>query len=261
MDYGIVIPSREKLVNIKTTLDSIRNQSVAPKQVIVVDDGSENGLEELLNEYNYTYIKFNIEHKESWVSKPELTLVFNMGIRALDMNNLEYFMILGSDTILEKDYVSKVVSKVKDDIVIASGIIANEKSNIPRGSGRIFRVSFWNEYIKEFPYCYAWESFPLFKAKVLGFNVYIHKDAIMHVKRTTRTYKPLYGRAMKEIGYIMPYVIGRSMLYALHTGDLRSAFQTINEYMKWNSKVIDEDIARYVRKYQYERIKQILRLR
>ncbi len=117
-----------------------------------------------------------IRHEESWLAKPELSLVFNSGINKLDMNRIEYFMILGSDTILEDDYVKKVISNMNDDIVIASGVIAGEDNNMPRGSGRIFKVSFWKKHIIKFPYAYSWESYPLYKTLALGYRLYVCKE-------------------------------------------------------------------------------------
>ena len=261
MGYGVVIPCRERLDNIKHTLDSLYKQTIAPKQVIIVDDGSEHGLEKLVRDYGYDYIRFGMKHEESWVGKPELSLVFNAGVKALDMSNLDHFMILGSDTILEEDYARKVIASMNDKIVIASGIIVGEESNIPRGSGRVFKVSFWNEHIKEFPYLYIWESYPLFKAEALGFKIHVCKDAKMYVNRKTTNYKPLYGRAMKELGYSPLYVFGRSMVYAIKSKDLASAIRVMIEYLRWNDKVIDEDISRYIKRYQQKRILQFLRMK
>ncbi len=59
MSYDIVIPARERLDNIRATLDSIYKQSITPKQVIIIDDGSDDGLDKLAKEYGYDYAKFH----------------------------------------------------------------------------------------------------------------------------------------------------------------------------------------------------------
>ena len=59
--------------------------------------------------------------------------------------NNSHFMILGADHILPENYVEEIISNMKnDDVHMASGIIENEVTKSPRGSGRVLQKKQWS---------------------------------------------------------------------------------------------------------------------
>ena len=253
MDYGIIIPAREKITILKPVLKAAVTQSRQPRQIVLVDDGCDGDVEGLCRLLGIEYYEFPVKHQESWAGRPELALVFNYGLEKLDPN-LEWFMILGSDTVLSKEYAEKVIrGMISRNLVIASGRVIGEESNIPRGSGRIFAMWFWRNYIKRFPLIYAWESYPLYKALAEGYNIGVVEDALMRVSRPTKNYKPFYGYAMRELGYHPIYAIGRAVMAMRE--DLKTCLQMLRTYLIGSGyRLEDENLKKFVKSYQSRKI-------
>ena len=258
MSYGIIIPAREKVAILGQVLEAAAAQTLQPRQIILVDDGCDGDVESLCRFLGVEYYRFPMRHRESWVSRPELALVHNFGLGRLD-KKLDWFMILASDTVLERRYAEKVIQKmVEKNLVIASGRIVGEDSNTPRGSGRIYAAWFWKRYIRKFPLIYAWESYPLYKAMSMGYRVGVVENALMRVLRPTRNYKPFYGYAMRELGYHPIYVLGRIIL-AMKKNP-KTALQMLQTYITGSKyKLEDDDLKRFIKNYQSKRILEHLK--
>ena len=252
MSYGVLIPARENITILRRVLKAVTVQTLRPEQIVLVNDGCEGDVEGLCRSLDIEYHRFPVRHRESWISRPELALVHNFGLRKLD-RELEWFMILASDTVLERRYVEKVIREMtKKDLVIASGRIVGEYSNTPRGSGRIYATWFWRKYIGEFPLIYAWESYPLYKAMVMGYGMEIVDDALMYVLRPTRNYKPLYGYAMRELGYHPVYALGRVAVAMIR--DSLTALKMLQTYMRGSRCDLEDEYLKEVVKHRQAKV-------
>ena len=252
MSYGIIIPAREELTILRQVLEAAAAQTLQPRQIILVDDGCDGDVESLCRFLGVEYYRFPMRHRESWVSRPELALVHNFGLGRLD-KKLGWFMILASDTVLERRYAEKVIQKmVEKNLVIASGRIVGEDSNTPRGSGRIYAAWFWKRYIRKFPLIYAWESYPLYKAMVMGYGMEIVDDALMYVLRPTRNYKPLYGYAMRELGYHPVYALGRVAVAMIR--DSLTALKMLQTYMRGSRCDLEDEYLKEVVKHRQAKV-------
>lgn len=258
MNYGIIIPAREEITILKPVLKAAVTQSRQPRQIILVDDGCDSDVESLCRLLGIEYYEFPVKHQESWAGRPELALVFNYGLEKLDPD-LEWFMILGSDTVLSKEYAEKVIrGMISRNLVIASGRVIGEESNIPRGSGRIFAMWFWRNYIKRFPLIYAWESYPLYKALAEGYNIGVVEEGLMRILRPTRYYKPLYGYAMRELGYHPIYVLGKVIIAA--SEDLKTALGMLQSYIIGSGyRLEDKALKAFFKRYQLRRTMEYLK--
>ena len=257
LNYGVIIPAREEIAILRQVLESVAAQTCRPEQIILVDDGCDGDVEGLCRLLGVEYHRFPIRHRESWAGKPELALVFNYGLQRL-YRGLDWFMILGSDTVLEKRYVEKVIrGMVERGLVIGSGNVVGEKSDAPRGSGRIFAAWFWRQHIGKFPTIYAWESYPLYKAMAMGYRIGVVEDASMRVLRPTRNYKPFYGYAMRELGYHPVYALGRIAMAMRR--DPATALKMLQTYLRGSGyRLEDKALKRFVKGYQSRRILEYL---
>jgi biofilm PGA synthesis N-glycosyltransferase PgaC len=119
-DYGrfepqisIVIPSYNEEKNIALLLDSIRNADYPKKkiEVIVADDGSTDKTVELCNKY--TKLKLNISTGKHRGKSPTLT-------RGCKLAAHDIILTLDADTIIEKDFLRKIVAPLSDKNVGAT---------------------------------------------------------------------------------------------------------------------------------------------
>ena len=266
--YCVIMTVRERsLDDFRDVLKSLSLQSIRPSFVVIVDDGSSFDVGSVaaavLNVVEYVVEKFPEEHAESWVGRPELARVHNYALKLVYENekskDFEYLMVLAADTCLEREYVEKVAkAMVRNRAVIASGYIVEEGiSKVPRGSGRIFNFKWFRDNVSYFPEAYSWESYPLYLAWSRGERMLVVNEAKMSVRRATRRYKPLYGKAMKELGFSPLFVLGRAVTWALH-GHLKDAVGLVTSYLQHPLRDI-YGLSKYVREHEIEKMRELIR--
>ncbi len=252
---GVVIAARDEEKHIVRTLEALFSQTIRPVIIVVVDDGSIDNTGRVAARLGCRVIRINYRHP-SWVGKPQLALVFNVGIEALP-DDLDYMAIFGAETIPEKRYLEKVIRGMKRyELVIASGVIREEPdiSRFPRGAGRVYDFRWWRKHIERFPPIYGWESYPVYKALSQGKRVGIVRNAYMTIGRRTRRMKPDYGYGMKMLGSTPVFVLARFLLNLIHglrePQGIQNAFRMLAYYIRAPYKPYDPHVANTVKTAQ-----------
>lgn len=234
MKVGCVIPARNEEKTLKNTLKFLLENTIKPCQVIVVNDNSTDNTKGIAKMFGCDVVDFPIKH-DNWVSVPNLARVKNMGFELLDSSN-DYTMILGSDHILPVDYIELVIKRMESnpDLVIASGKIQGEWTVTPRGSGRLIKNWFWSKLGARYPIKWGYESYPLYKALQLGYEIEVFPEISSITQRKTNfLYNPdldfHYGKAMKALGYSLPYTLGRALVSTKRKG-IKSGFAMLRGY-------------------------------
>jgi hypothetical protein len=164
-------------------------------------------------------------------------------------------MVMCADGKLEKDYIEKLILHFAKNpkLVVASGKVNGEYSfsTFPRGAGRMYRMSFWNKYIHQCPNSFLWESYPVYKAMSLGFETRSFPDCSFDVLRPSRLYKPNYGFAMKELGYLRLYAYAHIFLAFLQNPKI--GLQMFKTYRS-NLEPFDPELSRWIKRYQLYRM-------
>lgn len=235
------------------SLESIFTQSHRPKKVLYVDDCSLDSSPDIAESYGCEVVRLTRQH-ESYVGRPELALITNQIISHIDFSEYDFMMIAGTDVILSRDYIERLLIHMSRDkeLVICSGVIMGEFSNVVRGAGRLFRVTFWTEHIKKFPLNYTNETYPVYKAYQLGFHVESFSDVLMTSLRPTKSYKQTYGYAMRELGYLPLYVLGKCLL--AFTKSPQRAVKMLVSYLCSPYTPEDMGIADWIKDYQLRKI-------
>ena len=249
-----VIKARNERENISETILSLKRQTLPPKQIIVVNDGSTDGTGEVAKKLGCVVIDLPY-HAESYVGKPELAKVLNVGLKVAAKENPDYILTVDADHLLPKNYVECLIKRMEENpkLVIASGRIKGEPYNVmhPRGSGRIIRTSFWRKVNNvQYPVCWGWESWLCLKAMQLGYEVRCFRDIETEVKRPTKRGKAGYGKAMYALGYDWKYALGRCALTFLESP--KAGLIMFWEFIRHNN-VKRLDIAEWVNQMQKKR--------
>jgi glycosyltransferase involved in cell wall biosynthesis len=216
MKYAVVIPARNEEEYIKKTLSALKQQTISPNQIIVVDDGSTDRTGAISSSYADVVIELP-DRRYSVVGKPELAKVVNEGLRRIK-EDTDYISHIGADHALPHDYFETIINRMKANpkIVIASGIIKGEPyfEFGPRGSGRVIDANFWREASNlQYPVEWGWESWLFYKAMQLGYEARCFRDVVTEIQRPTRLGKAvLWGKAMYALGYDWKYALGRCLL-------------------------------------------------
>lgn len=255
------IYGRDEEKNLPNTIKAMMRQTYPFHKIIYVDDASLDSSPEIAESLGVEVVRLTFRHP-SWVGTPMLSRVINEGIEAIyRVPDVDYFLIMGSDTILAKNYLEILVEKSEDDerLVLCSGMVLGEYTvpSAVRGTGRLYRFDWWDTYIKRFPYCYMWESYPVYKANSLGFRTRAFKEAEMYTVRPTAYYKPLYGHAMRELGYIPPYALARCLIPFLKRKPKTGA-RMLQTYLTSSCSVVDEEVSKWLKSYQASHILKII---
>jgi glycosyltransferase involved in cell wall biosynthesis len=260
-----IIPARNEEKFIGETLTALSNQDIDDNYIIVVNDGSEDKTKEVVNSFPNIEL-INIENRGFDAhGTPILARVINQGLeKLLTEISHDYIMILGSDHILPSNYIRKIVDHMDHNrnVAICSGEIKDEKSKVPRGSGRIVRSSFWKAIGLQYPLKFGFETYLLIKAQQLGYSIDVLNDLISVTNRPTRkSYKKetyiSYGKSLRALGYVHLYSLGRIGLISLKNP--KGAIYMLQGYTSSGIEFYEEDFRSFLRSIQYRRLKQYIK--
>jgi biofilm PGA synthesis N-glycosyltransferase PgaC len=227
LSYWVAVVARNAAPHLRSTLDSLLNQTLKPSRITIVNDGSTDETREILSDYQ--------RRQESCIKV--LTLP-NRGydIRRVPSNiNLawketaaqgletDYFMISGDDCFYPARYVESLVLRMETDkrVAVASGRpsanLRPSREQAPSGSGRMIRTQFWREIGSRYPVKAGWEAWLLFAAAEKGLKVKVFPNVIFdHRRPTGAAHHFIYwGAAMQTLGYHPFYALGRIAISAI----------------------------------------------
>jgi glycosyltransferase involved in cell wall biosynthesis len=262
---------------IENAIISLLKQTIIPKYVIVVDDGSTDGtpgiLERLKSNNEGLYLITNPDLGydigrvvKNWNSAISLA-------RKLSLEKTDYHMISTDDTHYEASYSEKIMQQMDSDdkIAISSGNYDNNNYSTPHGAGRFVRNSFFEEFLELYPEKMGYESVILQMSLYHGFKNLVNNDARFSHTRPLGANHHFYefGASMRTLGYDPLFVLGR-FAQCFVTGrpmGRMGALQMFYHYLSYNPKQVgydsmyDPEIRKAIRTRQRTRIMQILRLR
>jgi len=260
LKIGIVIIARDEQQSIGEVLDALLNQSIKPHEIILVNDNSKDNTKQIALKYKVKVLDFPYDH-ENWVISGKLAKVFNLGFQNIS-KNLDYYMILGGDTVLSKNYIELVIKKMKkENCDICSGVIDNEKADL-RGSGRIISQKLLKSQKFSYPENYGYETYMIFRARCDGFKGCIEKKAESYVTRKTGTFYnsvKLYHRgcAYRALGYSFLFSIALGV--KLYFKKPKFFLSFMNGWISCpKSSFYEKEVRKFTKKYQKERIKKFL---
>lgn len=125
---SIIIPVYNSEKFIKKCLDSVLNQTIKEIEIIVINDGSKDNSQKIINEYKNKYSNIIAIEQE------------NMGVartrnNAIKMANTEYVMFIDNDDYIDENYVEVHLKEIEEnnlDIVISGYRRPNLKGKIVR---------------------------------------------------------------------------------------------------------------------------------
>jgi len=219
LKYAAVIPARNEEKYIVKTLSALKNQTVPPNQIIVVDDGSKDRTGEIASEYADVVIGLP-DRGYNAVGSPEISNVINQGLKHVD-SDVRCVLICGADNILPKKFSEIILGRIESNprLVVASGVAHGEpySERSPRGS-RIVDARFWRQVNGlQYPVGWGWEDWLYLKAQQLGYESRCFPDVVTYpqrpiLARMSAEKAKLWGKAMYALGYGWEYALGRCVL-------------------------------------------------
>lgn len=249
--WGAIMPTRNNHATIARAVQSALDQTIPPVRVIVVNDGSTDGTDRVLNTISDTRL-FVIHTRNTTTDYSRLPVLFNEALAHLP-SEIDHHMILAGDVRFNRTYVETIVDEMRDrSLVVASGRISpNDRG--PQGAGRLvdhqwFRQHYPNGYIHRVGY----ESEIAYRALYTGRGSGIVEIPLYHDDDLGRRHNfAEWGAGMRPTGYHPWRLLLTSWQLARHHS-LRDACSFVKSYMTWQPDSAyysywDEDIRRYIR--------------
>jgi glycosyltransferase involved in cell wall biosynthesis len=275
--YFAIVTCRNSENEIENAIKSLLKQTIKPRYIIVIDDGSTDKTHSILeglrlkNDNIYIITNPDLGYDIGRVVKN-----WNSAINLARNANLEftdYHMISADDTHYEELYAEKIMSKMDGDdrIAISSGNYDDNDYTTPHGAGRFVRSSFFDNVLGRYPEKMGYESVILQLSLYHGFKNLVNNDARFSHTRPLGTNHQFYefGASMRTLGYYPLFVLGR-FIQCFLTGKPMGrlgAIRMLYYYVSYKPKnegydsMYDSEIRKAIRIRQKTRIMQIFGLK
>lgn len=246
MDFYIIIPAHNEASSIGLTLESLVNQTLQPKQIVVVNDNSTDDTPNIVETYQSKFSWITLVNSKSSNDHLPGSKIINAFYKGYEILDTDYDVIckFDADLIFPNNYLEQLSAHFKsnDKLGMASGFCYIEKNgdwileNLTRkdhirGALKAYRKECFLQIGKLKP-SMGWDTVDELLAKFYGWD--IQTDETLHVKHLKPT-GISYNKASKylqgEAMYKMRYGFTITLISALKLAYKKKRFVFFKDYM------------------------------
>lgn len=214
MSYWTLVTTRNRCEYLIRTLDSILNQQLPCKRIMVLDDGSSDGTTELVRQYARKHDRtiLVLQHHDMGYDIRRVVRNWNECLAEAEREGLndstDFTFVTADDCVYPQHYVGTLVERMLSDplLAVASGTrgvpTPMDGWKPPEGSGRLIRNSLLKLLGFRFPEKTGYESWIVYEAMRRGFRAdCINELEYEHLQQLGETH------GFVEWGY-MPHALG-----------------------------------------------------
>ena len=276
--YVIVTPVRDEEAYLRFTLDSMVQQTVLPREWVIVNDGSTDNTGNIIDEYaaKYSWIR-HIPRGNRGFRKTGGGVVeaFYDGFNSLETQDWDFVIKLDGDLSFGPDYFARSFEKFNEDPKLGIGgpylyHLLNgvrELERCPefhvRGAAKLFRRECW-EAIEGLWVGMGWDTLDEVKANMLGWKSRSFADIeILHHRYTGEASGKWgnmvnYGKGDYATGYHPLFMLAKCAIRLVQPpyvlGSLGIMYGFLSGYLKNLPRIEDRRVIRYVRREQMARL-------
>jgi len=276
--YLVITPVRDEEAYLKFTIESMLAQTVRPAEWVIVNDGSTDKTEAIIDEYARQHSWIRAVHRKNRGFRKAgggVVDAFNDGYRAASCKDWEFIVKLDGDLTLEPDYFEKCLANFRSDrrLGVGGGVICNVIDGVKqveecpafhvRGATKIYRRECW-EMIGGFWPAPGWDTMDEVKASMLGWTSRSFPDLQLLHHRLTGTAEGYWdgivknGRANYICGYHPLFMISKCLARLFRkpyiVGSVGLFYGFASGYIKHIPQVDDAKTIRYLRSQQLKRL-------
>ena len=290
MKFLIIIPTHNEERNILFTLKSLQQQTFQHFICVIVNDGSTDKTQKIVEEFIINNLKFKIQNLELSTHEPGAKVVrtFNKGLESVDLKDFDIICKFDADIIFPPDYLEKInqiyTSNLKAGMV--SGLVKIKKSifekslafdfkdekhqwkfenlsskNHIRGPIKSYRKECFLD-MKGLRPVLGWDNIDVMLAKKNGWETITIKDLwVKHLRPTAFQYKNQKAEKLGEyfynIGLNLPLTIISSGKSSLKNKSISEFFTTMKTFLKQKGeREISQEEIKYIRKLRWNQMFQ-----
>ncbi|WP_282136670.1 glycosyltransferase [Seonamhaeicola maritimus] len=283
MNFYIVIPAHNEENSIGLTLDSLANQTLKPKKIVVVNDNSTDKTSDVVEGYSFKYdfVKLvNSKSSNQHLPGAKIINAFYKGFEILD-ENYDVICKFDADLIFQDNYLEQLAIHFQQNkrLGMASGFCYIEKNgewileNLTRkdhirGALKAYRKQCFLE-IGMLKSSMGWDTVDELLAKY--YNWEILTDELLHIKHLKPTgisynkaSKYLQGEAMYKMRYGFIITLISAMKLAFKKGSLKLFIDYLGGYFKAKKEkpeqLVTEEQGEFIRRLRWKGMIQRKRL-
>lgn len=281
MNYYIIIPTYNEEKFIALTLQSIVEQTVLPSKIVVVNDGSTDKTEEIVNSFVEKYSFISVVNKSSdaiHLPGSKVIKAFQKGLEILD-DNYHIIVKIDADLIFPSNYFETIIKHFQSDerIGMAGGFCYIEKNgdwileNLTdkdhiRGALKAYRKKAFKE-IGGLKPAMGWDTVDELLCKFYNWKVVTDESLhVKHLKPTGASYNKAarykQGEAFYSLGYGFFITAIASLKLAMRKGKPLLFMDYIKGFWKAKSAkkelLVTNEQAKFIRNYRWEKMKEKL---
>ena len=285
MKFLIIIPTHNEEKNILFTLKSLQQQLFQDFFCVIVNDGSTDKTQQIVEEFIGGNLKFKIQNLESSTHEPGAKVVrtFNKGLESVDLKEFDIICKFDADIIFPSNYLKKLnqVYEANAKAGMVSGLVKIKKSIFEKALAFDFKDAkqqwkFENlssknhvrgpikSYRKE---CFeamnglrpvlGWDNIDVMLAKKNGWETVTIKDLwVKHLRPTAFQYKNQKAEKLGEyfynIGLNLPLTIISSGKSSLKNRSVSEFFTTMKSFLKQKGdRSLSNEEIKYIRSLRW----------
>lgn len=281
MNYYIIIPTYNEEKFISLTLQSIVEQTVLPSKVVVVNDGSTDNTEEIVNSFVEKYSFISLVNKTSdaiHLPGSKVIQAFQKGLETLD-DNYDIMVKIDADLIFPSNYFETIIKHFQSDerIGMVGGFCYIEKNgewileNLTdkdhiRGALKSYRKETFKQIGGLKPEM-GWDTVDELLCKFFNWKVVTDESLhVKHLKPTGASYNKAarfkQGEAFYSLGYGFFITAIASLKLAMRKGKPLLFIDYIKGFWKAKSArkplLVTNEQAKFIRNYRWKKMKEKL---
>jgi glycosyltransferase involved in cell wall biosynthesis len=277
LNFYIIIPAHNEESSIGLTLDSLVNQTLQPKRIVVVNDNSTDTTQDIIESYTSKYSWIDLVNSKSsneHLPGSKIINAFYKGYESLD-SNYDVLCKFDADLIFPKNYLEQlsIHFNKNEKLGMVSGFCYIEKNgdwileNLTRkdhirGALKAYKQDCFLQIGKLKP-SMGWDTVDELLAKFYGWELLTDESLhVKHLKPTGISYnnasKYLQGEAMFKMRYGLIITCVSALKLAYKKGDFSLFIDYLAGYFKAKKEniefLVSEEEGKFIRDLRWKGI-------
>ncbi|MFK2821197.1 glycosyltransferase family 2 protein [Flavobacteriaceae sp. LMIT009] len=277
MNFYIVIPAHNEVDSILLTLESLVNQTLSPKKILVVNDNSTDDTEKLVSAFASKHANIALVNNQSSEEHLPGTKIINAFYKGYEVLDEDYDVIckFDADLVFPSNYLEVLTNHFKQDqqVGMAAGfcyIKKNEEWVIEdltnkdhiRGALKAYRKNCFLQ-IGMLKRSMGWDTIDELLAQFYDWKIVTDESLhVKHLKPTGLNYakgsKFLQGEALYKLRFGFPLAFLSSLKLAYKKRSLKLFFNYIIGYIRAvfskTERLITKEQGKFIRNYRWKKI-------
>lgn len=277
MEYYVVIPAHNEEATLGITLQSLLNQTLPAKKIVVVDDHSSDGTASVIRSFmkNPSIVSASNTSTDDHIPGAKVIRAFNKGLEQLD-GAYDFLVKLDADLVLPPYYFETIAAHFTRNTQCGiAGGFAYERSERDswelhhpmhrdhvRGGFKAYQKACF-EAIGGLRTAIGWDTVDELLARYYGFEVHTLPELkVLHLRPTGRSYDigsmALQGEAFYRMRYGPVISFLATLKMAWKQKDLRVIKANYRGYVAASRqkkiRIVSPEEGRFIRRYRWKRI-------